>query len=425
MAQASANITRHENSKIAGHYGTLREIQEKAERLCLEISRRPDSWEVVRDILRAEFPRFYKQFNISFDDDYFTQYGDPGKAWDRWRGGYVNNSWNPENNEAQDAVWVEGISRYDNIESISKPERARFVRYLSERATASSAARLAVLAEGQTVEISELRAQQQDVDRRCLDQADVIGVTTTGLAKQVKLLSKVNAKVIICEEAGEVLEGHLINALLPTCQHLIQIGDHEQLRPQINTYDLSLESNRGKAFRLDESMFERLVREKTLLPAQLNIQRRMRPEISTLVRNTLYEDLEDHPSTSEYPAVVGMKQNIFWMNHTHPEAGANDSQTRSHSNNWEVKMVHGLVRHLVRQGHYGSNDIAVLTPYTGQLQKLRQELGASFEVMLSDRDQEALARDNLETTVVGAEKNSNKVTAKRASLMEVLRVATV
>lgn len=57
----------------------------------------------------------------------------------------------------------------------------------------------------------------------------------------------------------------------------------------------------GRSFRLDESMFERLIREKTLLPAQLNVQRRIRPEISTLVRNTLYEDPEDRPSAGEYP----------------------------------------------------------------------------------------------------------------------------
>lgn len=98
------------------------------------------------------------------------------------------------------------------------------------------------------------------------------------------------------------------------------------------------------------------------------------------MRNTLYEDLEDHPSTSEYPDVVGMRQNIFWLHHTYPETGANGSQTKSHSNSWEVRMTHGLVRHPVRQGHYNSKDIAVLTPYTGQPR-------TSFEVILSARDE--------------------------------------
>lgn len=424
VAQEMAK-TRQESSKISSHFSSLKEIQEKADMLCMELSRRPDSWAAVKDILRTEFPRLYMQFDIQ-DDDGFEQVGGPDKAWDRWRGGFTKKFRNFRmNKEVEDANWLDAISNCEDIESMPKSARFRFVRYLSKRIAALPAVRLAALAEGQAIEMSGLQAQQQDVDRRCLNQADVIGITTTGLAKQVKLLSRVNAKVIICEEAGEVLEGHLINALLPTCQHLIQIGDHEQLRPQINTYDLSLESNRGKSFRLDESMFERLVREKTLSPAQLNIQRRMRPGISTLVRNTLYEDLEDHPSTSEYPDVVGMRQNIFWLNHTYPEAGANDSQTKSHSNAWEVKMVHGLVRHLVRQGHYNSKDIAVLTPYTGQLQKLRRELGSSFEVVLSDRDEEALARDNLETAEAELEVSPNWATVKRASLVEVLRIATV
>lgn len=389
----------------------------------MEILRRPGSWGAVKDILETEFPKLYSQFDIPSVDG-FEQARSPEETWDKWRGGRARNGGNLGSSETQDSDW-EAISNCENIESIPYRERARFVRYLSKIAAASPAARLAALAEGQAVEMAELRAQQQDVERRCLDQADVIGVTTTGLARQVKLLSRVNAKVVICEEAGEVLEGHLINALLPTCQHLIQIGDHEQLRPQIKTYDLSLESNQGKAFRLDESMFERLVREKTILPAQLNVQRRMRPGISTLVRNTLYEDLEDHPLTSGYPDVIGMRQNIFWLNHTYPEAGVNNSLTRSHSNDWEVKMTHGLVRHLVRQGHYESKDIAVLTPYTGQLQKLRRELGASFEVVLSDRDEEALNRDNLGITDIEIGPSPDKATVKRTSLAEAIRVGTV
>jgi len=43
-----------------------------------------------------------------------------------------------------------------------------------------------------------------DVSRRLLETADVIGITTTGLAKNALVLRDINAKVIICEEAAEV-----------------------------------------------------------------------------------------------------------------------------------------------------------------------------------------------------------------------------
>lgn len=55
-----------------------------------------------------------------------------------------------------------------------------------------------------------------EVDRRVLETADVIGLTTSGLAKRISVLGHVNAKVIICEEAGEVLEAHLLSALIPS-----------------------------------------------------------------------------------------------------------------------------------------------------------------------------------------------------------------
>lgn len=65
----------------------------------------------------------------------------------------------------------------------------------------------------------------------------------------------------------------------------------------------------------------------------------------------------------------------------------------SHSNQWEVEMTAALVRHIVRQGAYSSSDIAVLTPYSGQLQKLRNHMRKDFEIVLSDRDQETLVKD--------------------------------
>ncbi|CAB5368199.1 unnamed protein product [Rhizophagus irregularis] len=65
-------------------------------------------------------------------------------------------------------------------------------------------------------------------------------------------------KIILCEEAGEVLEAHILSALTPSTQHLILIGDHNQLRPHIATHYLSCDSSIGKKYGLDESLFERL-----------------------------------------------------------------------------------------------------------------------------------------------------------------------
>lgn len=137
-----------------------------------------------------------------------------------------------------------------------------------------------------------------ELDLRCLRQAYIRGVTTSGLARNTELLQRVRPKVMLCEEAGEVLEAHTITAFLPGIEHAILIGDHEQLRPQINKYELQHDNPKGKKYSLDISLFERLVdpqiRGIEVPLSTLQIQRRMHPSISKLIRAPLYPDLKDH-----------------------------------------------------------------------------------------------------------------------------------
>ncbi|KAL1383418.1 helicase [Phyllosticta capitalensis] len=229
---------------------------------------------------------------------------------------------------------------------------------------------------------------RMETDLRCLQQAHVVGVTTSGMARNMELLRRVGNKVLVCEEAGQVLESHLLTALLPSVEHAILIGDHLQLRPQINRYELQQQSRQGEPYSLDVSLLERLVQpplESAIkLPfVTLETQRRMHPSISQLVRDTLYPNLKDEPRTAEYPQVSGMKRRLFWLDHSHPEDGSGEEETTSRSNNFEVEMVSALVSHLIRQGVYGAQDIAVITPYLGQLFKLRSRLGRTFELVVN------------------------------------------
>ncbi|KAL3444860.1 hypothetical protein BJX65DRAFT_319748 [Aspergillus insuetus] len=273
----------------------------------------------------------------------------------------------------------------------------------------------------------QIRDVYDEVDRRVLAEADVIGVTTSGLARRISVLRHIESRVVICEEAGEVLEAHMLSALIPSVQHLIQIGDHQQLRPQIVNHKLSMESHSGDLYQLDRSQFERMALGESGLPAfptsQLNVQRRMRPEVSTLIRNTLYERLVDSDTVKTLPNVAGMGKNVFWLDHENLEDAADrEFRGRSKSNKWEVTMTHALVRHIVRQGVYSSKDIAVLTPYVGQLQKLRSALQNDFEIELSDRDQETLIREGHEDTTSNG---TGHALLQRKAMTELLRIATV
>jgi hypothetical protein len=244
--------------------------------------------------------------------------------------------------------------------------------------------------------INQIRAE---VDHRVLMGANVIGVTTSGLARNLDLLRRLNSKVLLVEEAGEVLEAHLLTAMLPSIEHAILIGDHQQLRPKAQNYELSCENARSEV-KMDISLFERLVNpneneNRAVQFVTLEVQRRMHPSISTLIRSTLYPELQDSPEVVKYPEVSGMRRRLFWLDHREAEDSEKDrSDSTSHTNRYEVDMVFALVRHLVRQGVYRSSDIAVLTPYLGQLRKLRRALSSFAEIIINDRDIDELVLEN-------------------------------
>lgn len=268
---------------------------------------------------------------------------------------------------------------------------------------------------------------RSDRDVRVLKQADIIEVTTTGLAKLADMLGRVNSKVLVCEEAGEVLEAHVLTAMLPSIEHIILIGDHQQLRPHINNYELQHDNPRGKAYSLDVSIFERLIEpydeDVSQLPYDtLAIQRRMHPSIAELVRQTSYPHLIDHNCTHTYPQVPGFQKRLFWFDHEHLETGAGEGEVLSisKSNDFEVDMIAMIVAHLIKQGKYAQDDIAVITPYLGQLQKLRQKLASFMAVVVADRDENDLAKFGLETAA-----NPEEITPVRTTLLKSVRVATV
>lgn len=73
-----------------------------------------------------------------------------------------------------------------------------------------------------------------------LKTSDIVAMTTTGRAKYSEMLKHVSFPIVIVEEAAEVFEAHIIASLSKGTNHLILIGDHEQLRPMPAVYDLSV-----------------------------------------------------------------------------------------------------------------------------------------------------------------------------------------
>ncbi|KAF9227364.1 hypothetical protein BS17DRAFT_747823 [Gyrodon lividus] len=238
--------------------------------------------------------------------------------------------------------------------------------------------------------VKEYNEGKEEARRSLLRDVDIIGCTTTGAAKLATLLKSLCPRVLLVEEAGQVLEAHVLGSLAPSVEHLILIGDPLQLRPTLNNFSLSMDSRRGRElYRFDMSLMERLAAS-GLSMSRIDVQRRMRPTISSLIRNTLYPSLEDHELVSQYPDVRGMEKNLFFVNHNNKENGGLDD-TASKYNTYEVDMIQDLVLYLLRQGCYSTEgDIVVLCAYLGQLARLRDALASEVAVIIDERDQAAL-----------------------------------
>lgn len=239
-------------------------------------------------------------------------------------------------------------------------------------------------------------------EKQChvLSQKRIIGCTTTGAAMFTEHIRKAAPGIVLVEEAGEILESHILTAMTPSTKQLVLIGDHKQLRPKVNNYALTVE--KGNGYNLNVSMFERLVLG-GVPHTTLHKQHRMRPEISSLVRALTYPELEDAEKTQGRPSMRGLQDNVIFVSHSRPELIADSLADRrdegaasSKENIYEAEMVLKCVRYLGQQG-YKTDDIVILTPYLGQLYLLLKTLSAENDPILNDLDSHELIRAGLQS----------------------------
>lgn len=236
--------------------------------------------------------------------------------------------------------------------------------------------------------------------RNIVKSKRIIGCTTTGAAMYQSIIRAAEPDIVLVEEAGEILEAHVITSLGPSVKQLILIGDHKQLRPKINSYKLTVE--KGEGFDLNVSLFERLIRQGHQYTT-LQEQHRSHPDISQFSRLLAYEELKDMPKTLDREKMRGLQERVIFVNHEHPEEQLDNvvdrwdpSSKASKRNTFEADMVLKTIKYLSQQG-YRSENMVVLTPYVGQLSLLRQKLSEINDPYLNDLDSHELVRAGLMT----------------------------
>ncbi|KAK6440096.1 hypothetical protein LTR95_003679 [Oleoguttula sp. CCFEE 5521] len=318
-----------------------------------------------------------------------------GYLYDRWRHGNDAGVFRGSVLAEHAHIWsMDGDSRHQKIAQWKEQIQQERIQAIGSLAEAYNEGELA------------LREAWGQRDRDTIGCKRIIACTTTAAAMYTKQLRSAAPGIVMVEEAGEILESHILTALTPSTKQLILIGDHKQLRPKINNYALTVE--KGEGFDLNRSLFERLILA-GYPHTTLHQQHRMCPEISEYVRHLTYPDLTDAPSTLTRKALRGLCSRMTFIDHRKPELAAmqvadrrDEGTSVSKENEWESSMILKIVRYLAQQG-YGTADQVVLTPYLGQLSRLRQELSAENDPVLNDLDSFDLINAGLMTSPSAAQ----------------------
>ena len=352
-----------------------------------------------RDLLEhLEFltdgPPFFAAFEVPTRNDGTVHVGKKGKAIDSTF--HLLDQWC----RGKDATPFKRVAqRYPEVWNIKAADRNRLQRQwetdiFKERLDAVQSA-----GHDYNKEIELIKSIYMERELQVLRSKRIIACTTTAAAKYVQMLNAARPGVVLVEEAGEILESHVLTALGPDTRQLILIGDHKQLRPKAN-YALSVE--KGDGYDLNRSLFERLILagypHRTLLQ-----QHRMRCELADFVREFTYPDLVDASGTKTRPDIKGLQDNIIFLNHAHKEEqmqnvrdwkdGASPSTKR---NIYEIRMAIKCLRYLSQQDiNNPTEKIVILTPYLGQLHLLRDELSKDNDPVLNDLDSHDLVRAGL------------------------------
>ncbi|KAI9769554.1 MAG: hypothetical protein M1840_004032 [Geoglossum simile] len=340
---------------------------------------------------KSDGPRFFDAFEMPEEDGNMTRVGKKGRAMER---SYLLDRWY----RGKDAgVFQRRAANFQDVWGMKSHNRSKA---LNEWRAEMLSERLAGACESGTAynaSLDQINAIYMEKDLAIIRHKRIIACTTTAAAKYVQALQSIAPGVLLVEEAGEILESHILTALGPDTKQLILIGDHKQLRPRVH-HDLSVE--KGSGYDLNRSLFERLVL-RGYPHDVLSQQHRMRPELSALVRQLTYPDLADAPSTQGRPNLRGLRDNLIFVNHEENEVEMPDvpdwkdtTSTSSKENVFEAKMVLNCVRYLGQQG-YKTDNIVVLTPYLGQLRLLAEELGKANDPVLNDLDSHDLIRAGL------------------------------
>ena len=216
--------------------------------------------------------------------------------------------------------------------------------------------------------LSEARELEDRAERDVLERAQVVCATLTGI--ESRALEGRRFALAVVDEATQSVEPAAYLALL-RADRAVLAGDHLQLPPTVISPD---------AQALSLSLFERLAPRGMVTLAE---QHRMNEKIMRYPSDALYEGkLRAHPSVAHHAIDDAPVVFIDTAGRGFEEETPEESD--SQMNPGEAELAAAQVRALLAT--LAPQDIAVISPYDAQVQKLRQLLGDVNELEIDTVD---------------------------------------
>ncbi|MGZ6143188.1 MAG: AAA domain-containing protein [Myxococcales bacterium] len=230
--------------------------------------------------------------------------------------------------------------------------------------------------------LAEARELEDRAELAVLEKAQVILATLTGL--ESRALRGREFDLAVVDEATQAVEPAVYLALLRAGRAVLA-GDHLQLPPTVLSPDAS---------GLSISLFERLAAAHPSAMVTLAEQHRMNEKIMRYPSDALYQgQLRAHPAVAHHAIDDAPLQMIDTAGRGFEEETPEDSESKLNAG--EAELAAAEVRKLLAAG-VEAQDIAVISPYDAQVQKIRQLLAdvADLEVDTVDgfqgREKEAV-----------------------------------
>ena len=268
----------------------------------------------------------------------------------------------------------------------------------------------------------EVRQRETKVVQELLQQAQVVMATCVGAAN--RLLRDYEFDLVVIDEAAQALEAA---CWIPTLRgrKLVLAGDHCQLAPTIQSNQAQVQQG------LSQTMFERIMElygdNKSSLERSephgrisrmLQVQYRMHESISNWASKAMYHgELQTHASVQsrtllELTGQSGSDEQVsnvaLMMIDTagcHMYESVNSAGSRY--NLGEADLVVHHIRVLVNELKVQQEEIAVITPYNGQVEILRTALLGDFP-KLEIRSVDGFQGGEREAVVLSLVRSSNR-----------------